>query len=89
VGNHWQEQVNRITLRGAQGSRANLAEFVVPSEYEVADLAGEIGNASYNVGHAYAQLLLDLAEGTHVVPTFADAVRRHRFLERVDPASAT
>ena len=78
-------QVNRITLRGAHGDETTMVALPLPAGYEVPALAGEIGKPSYNVGHAYASLLDQLNGGPKVVPTFADAVRRHRFLDRVDP----
>jgi hypothetical protein len=40
------------------------------------------------VAHAYGQIRADLTVGTHVVPDFAHAARRHRFLDRIQRAAA-
>ena len=41
------------------------------------------GPAAYNVAHAYAQLLDDLASGTALVPDFDHAARRHQMLQSI------
>lgn len=64
-----------VTVRGRRGGD-ELAELPVPERYvRVPALAGHEGEPPYNVAHAYAAL----AEA----PTFADAVERHRLLDRI------
>ena len=64
-----------VTVRGRQGDDP-LAELPVPERYvRVPALAGHEGEPPYNVAHAYARL--------DEAPTFADAVARHRLLDRI------
>jgi predicted dehydrogenase len=64
-----------VSVRGRQGD-APLTELPVPDRYVlVPELAGRDGEPPYNVAHAYARL--------HDAPTFEDALRRHRLLDRI------
>jgi predicted dehydrogenase len=84
-------QFGQVTLHGARGKNAELAELPVPARYDanVPALAGQRDTMAYTVAHAYAQLRADLAEGTRTVPDFAHAVRRHRLLDYVQQAATT
>src|SRR2546422_8402415 len=42
-----------------------------------------------NVAQAYAHFARDYREGTHLCPTFDDAVTRHRMLDAIERAAAT
>ena len=42
-----------------------------------------------NVAQAYARFARDYREGTHLSPTFDDAVTRHRMLDAIEIAAAT
>lgn len=44
---------------------------------------------SANVAQAYARFARDYREGTHLCPTFDDAVTRHRMLHAIETAAAT
>lgn len=80
----------RVTIRGARAEQTALAELTVPERYSlVPELAGRETEPSYNVAHGYARLLNDWAGETHLVPTFADAVRRHALLDRIERAAAS
>jgi predicted dehydrogenase len=80
----------RVTIRGARAGDKALAELPVPDHYElVPGLSGRDAEPPYNVAHAYAQLRDDWASGTELVPTFADAARRHRLLDRIERAAAS
>ena len=64
-----------VAVRGRRGD-APLADLPVPDRYVlVPSLAGHEGEPPYNVAHAYARL--------DTAPTFEDAVRRHRLLDRI------
>jgi predicted dehydrogenase len=79
-----------VTIRGARLRESTLAELTVPERYElVPALSGREAEPSYNVAHAYVRLRSDWADGTELVPTFADAVRRHRLLDRIERAAAS
>ncbi|WP_063728582.1 Gfo/Idh/MocA family protein [Streptomyces sp. RTd22] len=84
-------QFGQVTIHGARGRDAELAELPVPGRYDanVPALAGQRHTMAYTVAHAYAQLHADLTEGTHTVPDFAHAVRHHRLLDQVQQAATT
>ena len=42
-----------------------------------------------SVAQAYARFARDYREGTHLCPTFDDAVTRHRMLNAIETAAAT
>jgi hypothetical protein len=71
-----------VTLHGARGDNTELTELPVPASYEHV-LAGRSGEPAYNVGHAYWELLQDIANGTSEVPDFAQAVRLHQLLDPI------
>ena len=57
----------------------------MPQQYRWAPPQG----ASTNVAQAYARFARDYRQGTHLCPTFDDAVTRHRMLNAVETAAAT
>ena len=80
--------LGHVTIRGATRHDSTLAELAVPPRYRnVPELTGREAEPAYNVAHAYAALLHDLVEGTERVPTFTDAVARHRLLDRIQLAA--
>ena len=80
-------QMETLQLRGSQHGAA-LAELDVPDRYRIVDASFVRDQPrAYNVASAYAQIATDLREGTHLAPTFEDAVLRHRFLAEVESAA--
>jgi predicted dehydrogenase len=79
-----------LTVAGAQGG-AGLAELPVPtaSTEKWPDLASLNGTPAYNVGRAYAAFASDIDNGTHTVPDFADAVRRHDVIDAIERSAAS
>jgi predicted dehydrogenase len=75
-----------VTIRGARREEP-LAELSVPERYRL--VPGDAAASPYNVAHAYARLRSDWTDGTALVPTFADAVGRHRVLDRIARAAAS
>jgi predicted dehydrogenase len=57
----------------------------VPQQYRCSPLQGP----GTNVAEAYARFARDYREGTHLCPTFDDAVTRHRMLDAIETAAAT
>ena len=53
------------------------------------ELAGLNGTPAYNVGRAYAAFAADLDSGTHTVPDFAAAVRRHEVIAAIESSVAS
>jgi predicted dehydrogenase len=77
-------QTALATVHGARDGGTGLAPLEVPASYHrVPALAGDPAAPSYNVAHAYAQLLDDVRSGTRVVPDFGHAVRRHETLQAI------
>src|SRR5881398_1587992 len=79
-----------LTVAGAQG-RNEPAELVVPTALteKWPTLTSLEGAPGFNVGRAYAAFAADIANGTHTVPDFADAVRRHEVIAAIERAAAT
>ncbi|WP_405654476.1 Gfo/Idh/MocA family protein [Streptomyces sp. RK9] len=90
TGDHGHLQQARLTVRGARGADAHLAELPVPGRYfDVPELDGLRAEPAYNVGVQYARIERDLREGTRTVPDFAHAARRQRLLDAIGRAAAT
>lgn len=79
-------QMLPLRLFGSQGD-APLAELPVPTSYDpVAGLLPDGPSAS--VGRAYSRLSLD-RQGSQQLPSFDDAVLRHRMIDAIERAAAT
>ena len=74
-----------LSVAGARG-RGEPAELAVPATLtqKWPALTGLEGAPAYNVGRAYAAFAADIDTGTHTVPDFADAVRRHEVLAAIE-----
>jgi predicted dehydrogenase len=85
-----QPQIFPLTVAGAQG-RDEPAELVVPAALTQRwpGLTGLEGTPAFNVGRAYAAFAADIDNGTHTVPDFADAVRRHEVIAAVERSAAS
>ncbi len=77
-------EIYPLTVAGAYG-RSEPAELAVPAaltqKWPV--LTSLQGTPAYNVGRAYAAFAADIENGTHTVPDFADAVRRHEIIAAI------
>ena len=71
--------------RGGNGAQSSLEVLPVPQQYRLSPLHGP----STNVAQAYARFARDYREGTHLCPTFDDAVTRHRMLDAIEKAAET
>src|SRR6059036_785101 len=80
-----QAQIFEMTVRGGNGAQSSLEVLPVPQQYRFSPLRGP----SANVAQAYARFARDYREGTHLCPTFDDAVTRHRMLDAIERAAAT
>jgi len=74
-----------MTVRGGKGAQSSLKVLPVPEKYRWSPPQGP----STNVAQAYARFARDYREGTHLCPTFDDAVTRHRMLNAIETAAAT
>src|SRR6266849_2298539 len=81
-----QAQIFEMTVRGGKGAQSSLEILPVPEEYRWAPPQPGPGT---NVAQAYVRFACDYREGTHLCPTFEDAVTRHRMLSAIETAAAT
>ena len=79
-----------LTVAGTRG-RGEPAELAIPAALtqKWPALASLEGAPAYNVGRAYAAFAADIDNGTHTVPDFADAVRRHEVIAAIERSAAT
>src|SRR6059058_4032426 len=80
-----QAQIFELTVRGGNGAQSSLQALPVPQQYRFSSLHGP----ATNVAQAYARFARDYREGTHLCPTFDDAVTRHRMLDAIEKAAAS
>ena len=80
-------QMFEMTVRGGKGAQSALEVLAVPNQYRWSPPQGT--GLSTNVAQAYVRFARDYREGTHFLPTFDDAVARHRMLEAIETAAAT
>ena len=74
-----------VRIRGAQGND-RLEELPAPAGYTNV-LEGMPRGAPYNVGQMYYQFGLGIREGVDCQPDFDEAVRLHRFIDKIQEAS--
>src|SRR5437016_6452139 len=79
-----------LTVWGAQGPD-EPAELTVPATLRRRwpALTSLEGAPAYNVGRTYAAFAADIHNGTHTVPDFADAVRRHEVIAAIERSAAS
>jgi len=79
-----------LTVAGARGG-GEPAELAVPTALtqKWPALTSLEGAPAYNVGRAYAAFAADIGNGTHTVPDFADAVRRHELIAAIEQSAAS
>jgi predicted dehydrogenase len=85
-----QPQIFPLTVTGARGVN-EPAELpgLPPSTRKWPALTRLEGAPAYNVGRAYAAFAADIHNGTHSVPDFADAVRRHEVIAAIERSAAS
>src|SRR2546427_7829717 len=79
-----------LTVAGAHG-RSEPALLAAPAALtqKWPALTSLEGAPAYNVGRAYAAFAADIKNGTHTVPDFADAVRRHEVIAAIERSAAS
>lgn len=82
-------QVADLTLAGGRGDDSTVQPIQVPAAYRDGVPDELSRSAAGGVARLYRQFARDLADGTQTVPDFAHALRRHRFIDAVERASAT
>ena len=83
-------EIYPLTVAGARG-RNDLVELAIPAALieKWPALTSLEGAPAYNVGRAYAEFAADIVNGTHAVPDFADAVRRHEVIDAIERSAAS
>ena len=83
-------EIYPLTLAGAHG-RSEPAKLALPKALtqKWPALTRLEGAPAYNVGRVYAAFAEDIENGTHTVPDFADAVRRHEVIAAIERSSAS
>jgi predicted dehydrogenase len=83
-------EIYPLTVAGAHGGN-EPAELAVPAALtrKWPALTGLEGAPAFNVGRAYAAFAADIDKGTHTVPDFADAVRRHEVIAAIERSAAS
>jgi predicted dehydrogenase len=81
-------QRQELSLLGAQGKGAKLAELPIPAKYRYVP-EGVPPNSPYNVAQLYAKLGESIRNGTPASPGFDAAVRRHQLIDAIVRASNT
>jgi predicted dehydrogenase len=79
-----------LTVAGAQ-RRNELVELAAPTALtqKWPTLTSLEGAPAFNVARAYAAFAADIDNGTHTVPDFADAVRRHEVIAAIEKSAAS
>jgi len=79
-----------LTVAGAQG-RDEPARLAIPAALtqKWPSVASLDRAPAFNVARAYAAFAADLDNGTHTVPDFADAVRRHEVIAAIETSAAS
>src|SRR5438876_1790295 len=80
-----QAQIWELDVRGGKDAQSSLDVMPVPEKYWWAPPQGP----GTNVAQAYARFARDYREGTHLCPTFEDAVTRQRMLNAIETAATT
>jgi predicted dehydrogenase len=83
-------EIYPLTVAGAHG-RNEPAELPLPAALmqKWPALASLEGAPAFNVGRAYAAFAADIRNGSHSVPDFADAVRRHEVIAAIERSAAS
>jgi predicted dehydrogenase len=82
--------IGLFNVYGAHDDQTELVELPIPDEFKP-DTKGEVKpeDLGYSLVEFFRELAVDLRTGRRAVPTFADAVRRHRSLDAIERAAAT
>src|SRR2546425_4561626 len=83
-------EIYPLTVAGAHG-RSKPALLAAPAALtqKWPALTSLEGAPAYNVGRAYAAFAADIENGTHTVPDFDDAVRRHEVIAAIERSAAS
>lgn len=75
-------QFGQVRIQSATGTDAELGDLPVPDQYHRVN--GNRASPSYAIAHAYRTLIDDVRNGTSELPDFAEALRLHCLLARIE-----
>jgi predicted dehydrogenase len=74
-------------IEGAQGDSQPLKVLPVPDRYNWLP-PNQLGGSQLELANLYAAYASDLRDGTHLAPTFADALAMHRLIDSIELSNA-
>jgi len=80
------DEFNR--LEGAVGDGQAMQEMPIPEAYNWLP-ASELGGSVQELTNLYAAYARDRNDGTRLAPTFADALKMHELMERIELSNST
>jgi predicted dehydrogenase len=81
-------QRQKLTVQGARGTGAALADLPIPAKYRwIPDTVA--AGSPYNVAQLYAKFGEAIRNGSSMHPGFDTAVTRHRMLDMITDAART
>lgn len=81
-------QMMPLRMKGARGATTRVIDLPVPASCRWAP-DGTPEGLPYNLAQAYLRLADDFSRGSESVPTFDDAVVRHRMIDAIERAAET
>lgn len=78
-----------VAIEGGRGDDGSVSPLAIPAAHYLAPRPEPMDYWVYNVRQAYRRLADDLRDGTRLLPSFDDAIVRHRMLEAIRRAAAT
>ena len=75
-------------IEGAKCVAESLQPMPVPASYDWMP-ASELPSAVLELGQLYAAHAHDVSEGTHIAPTFEDALRLHKLFDAMSLSTTT
>lgn len=80
--------VFELSIKGSNEAHKELETLEVPDSYFKFD-RDKVKGPAYNIGESYLRLASDFNNGTHLAPTFDDALIRHKMLHAIEVAAST
>lgn len=78
-------QMVELTVKGGNGDATTMEALKIPEKYGADPVDGTIPG---NVRRVYQRMASDLANGTHLAPSFDDAVANHQLIAAIEAAAA-
>jgi len=74
------------TIEMAKGDAQPLQKLTIPAQYNWLP-KNNLGGSQLELANLYAAYAMDVREGTHLAPTFADALRMHTLIDAIEVSS--